>query len=764
MRALTSIKAELRRRQQIFGDYDVTMINQYTKMFREGKTKEPLPHLFIISDEFAELKKEQPEFMKELVSAARIGRSLGVHLILATQKPAGVVDDQIWSNSKFKLALKVQNENDSNEVLKTPDAARITQVGRAILQVGNNEIYEMFQSAWSGATYTGDIVKQEVDKRIFQVNALGQLQLINDDVNEKLAPDKEEISQLAATVNYIHDVYATLNLAPIKKPWLPPLTEMMVSPHYAYDAITDVGLMHEMDIKVPIGVVDIPEQQLQTEYIHDFSKDGNLAIFSAPGFGKTTVMMQICMYLATHNSPRNVKYYLLDLGNAGLMPLRNLPHTADYITFEDETKMRKMWKILQEEITKRKNLFAKKNAMNIMMYNELMEDEVDKVPAIFLFIDNYDVLREINMELENIVTKISRDGMAMGIFSIIAPSRSTAVKFAVMNTFKQKICNYMIDPSEASSIVGRSDNKLVEKKGRALVKIEEVLVMQEYLPVPYESDVLYTKDLIKLVNQINERCTAPRAKGIGMMPEFLHVEELLRRKKEETEGSTQNKIALGLETEEIEVQYKSQSINVLTILGTPQTGKTNLIKLILSQMVMGDYIFLVDSANMDLITYRHKTGVNYLGETKELDGFKQKFAQLVNDREQAFNETEHGFERPRDFYRTLPGIWLFIDGLDNFMTLLGTFQTEFTKLFDKALTQEMHVICTCPPGKLMSYTSNNLGKTIRDTQDMIYLGNPKGLGITTVPTQYSTNYVQHISSCLHNESDSYSQLKLPYVP
>lgn len=117
-------------------------LNKNLELYRVGN----------VSLEFAELKKEQPDFMAELISTARIGRSLGVHLILATQKPSGVVDDQIWSNSKFKLALKVQDEADSREILKTADAAFITQPGRAYLQVGNNEIYELFQSAWSGAT------------------------------------------------------------------------------------------------------------------------------------------------------------------------------------------------------------------------------------------------------------------------------------------------------------------------------------------------------------------------------------------------------------------------------------------------------------------------------------------------------------------------------------------------------------------------------------------------------------------------------------
>lgn len=103
---MASIKSELARRQRIFAEYGVNHINDYQKLFRMGKAEEPLPHLFIISDEFAELKKEQPEFMAELDSTSRIGRSLGVHLILATQKPSGVVDDQIWSNSTFRLCFK----------------------------------------------------------------------------------------------------------------------------------------------------------------------------------------------------------------------------------------------------------------------------------------------------------------------------------------------------------------------------------------------------------------------------------------------------------------------------------------------------------------------------------------------------------------------------------------------------------------------------------------------------------------------------------
>lgn len=165
-RAMVSIKSENRRRQRIFTEHGVNNINNYTKLYKNKEAAVPIPHLFIIIDEFAELKREEPDFMKELISVAQVGRSLGVHLILATQKPSGTVDDNIWSNSKFRLCLRVQDRQDSNDMLHKPDAAYITQAGRCYLQVGNDEVYELFQSGWSGAPYDENVEngKSEIAK------------------------------------------------------------------------------------------------------------------------------------------------------------------------------------------------------------------------------------------------------------------------------------------------------------------------------------------------------------------------------------------------------------------------------------------------------------------------------------------------------------------------------------------------------------------------------------------------------------------------
>lgn len=167
-RAMISIKSENRRRQRVFTENGVNNINLYTKLYKNGEARTPIPHLFIIIDEFAELKREEPDFMRELISVAQVGRSLGVHLILATQKPSGTVDDNIWSNSKFRICLRVQDQQDSKDMLHKPDAAYITQAGRGYLQVGNDEVYEMFQSGFSGAVFDENMVSgaKEIAKLI----------------------------------------------------------------------------------------------------------------------------------------------------------------------------------------------------------------------------------------------------------------------------------------------------------------------------------------------------------------------------------------------------------------------------------------------------------------------------------------------------------------------------------------------------------------------------------------------------------------------
>lgn len=199
-RALVSINSENTRRQQLLTASGANDIYDYAKLYQNGEVTEPLPHLIIAVDEFAELKKQNGEFMDKLISVATIGRSLGVHLVLATQRPEGVVDDRIASNSRFRLCLKVQTPQDSKSMLDRTDAAYVTQKGRGFLRVGSDELFQLFQSAWSRAPYPVDALAAQVDiARLLTVT--GRTELVGTHhIAKRRGEEQREWAELLARV------------------------------------------------------------------------------------------------------------------------------------------------------------------------------------------------------------------------------------------------------------------------------------------------------------------------------------------------------------------------------------------------------------------------------------------------------------------------------------------------------------------------------------------------------------------------------------
>lgn len=752
MRALASIKSELARRQRIFNECNVNNINQYTKLFKAGEASLPMPHLFIISDEFAELKKEQPDFMSELVSTARIGRSLGVHLILATQKPSGVVDDQIWSNSKFKLALKVADESDSNEILKTPDAARITQPGRAYLQVGNNEIYEMFQSAWSGAPFNVDTVKQGFDSRIYLLNSLGQGELLNEDLSQIDEWEESKITQLDAVVSHIKRLHESMGSVIVERPWLPPLPQKLIASQLTtnLEQNPDVGKIFTHNLSVALAMADIPEEQTQAEYTHSFSEDGNFAIFGSSGFGKSTVMMNIGLTLASQNSPELLNYFVLDYGNSALAALRNLPHTADYLVYDDEEKLDKLIKLLTEEQKSRKTAFAAISATNFRMYNEI---STTKLPAILLFIDNYDVIREMGGELEEFLVKLSRDGMGVGIYIVITASRSNAVRYSVLNNFKNKLALFMFDESDITAIAGRSSYKLPELRGRAMVKMKDVHIAQCYLPAPYENDIEYAKEILKIISEINKNNTAKKASGVRVVPDIVAYNDL-----QSLLNTGEKQIVLGFDVETTEGAYLDLYNPCHLIVGTPSTGKTNILKLALRQLegLEDVYIFIADSHTEDLFEMKDMPNAVYMSNESAFDNFYQALKNETERRDEAYQSS--GL-RLKEFCAKQPLAVVFVDDGDNFIELCRTNIKDMEDLVQKAMGLSISFVVTTHPSKLRGY--DNLSKMFKDTQHGLVLGNPVDQNIFQVSSPRGYKAAPNMGF-LYKRSEI-TQVKLPFM-
>ncbi|WLV77389.1 type VII secretion protein EssC [Lacticaseibacillus parahuelsenbergensis] len=532
-RALASIRAELQKRQRLFGQYGVNHINGYTKLYKKGKTitdpeekqkypDKPLPHLFLISDEFAELKANEPDFMAELVSTARIGRSLGVHLILATQKPSGVVDDQIWSNSRFKLALKVQDAADSNEILKTPDAASIVEPGRAYLQVGNNEIYELFQSAWSGATY-GQRSEEanKVDERIWSINNLGQYELLttdlssNDDVKEQDTTEKR--TELDAVVDYIAKTAKADHAVLPDKPWLPPLGTEIVSP--AIDFKTKWA-KHQLDTQVAVGELDIPSRQEQKPFVLDFQKLSHTVIFGSAGFGKSTALQTLILNLAKMNSPEELNFNLFDFGTNGLLPLAKLPHVADTVTLDETDKLMKYLRRIVAELDRRKDLFKENGVTSLEQYREKTHKQL---PLIVNVLDGFDPVREDAKQepIELVINQVLREGASLGMYMIMTGLRTNTFKYSMLSNVPTKIALFMVDEGAAKEVVGRDALPQQEIVGRGQIKLDQVTALQFYLPAAGQTDIERLNALDKEVETLAKAWQGSVPAPVPMVPKTL---------------------------------------------------------------------------------------------------------------------------------------------------------------------------------------------------------------------------------------------------
>lgn len=745
MRAMASIKSELARRQRIFSSYEVNHINSYNKLFRSGEAKEPIPHLFIISDEFAELKKEQPDFMTELVSAARIGRSLGVHLILATQKPTGVVDDQIWTNSKFKLALMVQNEADSKEILKTPDAANITKAGRAYLQVGNNEIYELFQSAWSGAKYDADQKDEKIDDRVYLINDLGQGELVNQDLSDEREGEKRTVTQLDATVDYIHRIYARMDTIEVKRPWLPPLRERILTNQELIDANRK-----PVDLTVSIGLIDIPEEQVQTEYLVNFVKEGNLLYVASAGYGKTVFLTTSVLSIAMKNSVEKVNFYILDFGNSGLIPLNKLHHTADYITFDDTERLNKLQAILSGEMQERKKLLADCMVQNFEVYNQVSEVPMK---ALIVVIDNFDVVKELGYDIEEFFMKLSRDGYGLGIYLIATATRSNAMKYATYSNFKNKIAGYLFDESDVSMVVGRSSYKPSEIKGRTLVKQNAtVSVMQVYTMTEFHDEMEYNKGVETLIDEINECYPDLKAPRIPVLPEILVYKRLGEY------AARSLGIYLGLDKERVERCGFERGMSPFTILGDAAKGKTNIIKVILEQLREKGEIYLFDSASMELYGYKGSKEIRYVESTEEIEDFLQMLEDEIKKRNAMVRDMleKNPNANPKEISKELPEMYIVVDDWDYFVERTKAKAMQLAPLLLACQGAGISIILTAHSGKMKGF--DEVTKFAKNTTDGLLLGSPGTTGMFGIT---SAKELPQFKDGLLFHNGGYIRLRLP---
>lgn len=713
-RSLASIESELKRRQRAFNEArektgeSTVDIYKYQKMYREGVVSEPVSHLFIISDEFAELKAQQPDFMQQLISAARIGRSLGVHLILATQKPSGVVDPQIWSNTRFRVCLRVQEKSDSNEVIKSPDAALLKQTGRFYFQVGYNEVYLLGQAAWAGAKYVpSEKKKKTVDSSINFINNIGYIYK-NSELKKKEVVTEAKGEELINIVRTLSDIAKEENIH-CRQLWLPKIpgfiTVNKLIEKYKYKKESFI-------INPVIGEYDNPNMQSQHLLTIPISKKGNVLLYGTAGSGKENFIITMVYSSMLYYLPKELNFYIIDFGSESLRVLKNSPLVGDVIYPDEVDKVKNLYKMIRDEIENRKKLFSEYNGD----YLSYCKNSGKTVPNIIVVINNYEAYAEFfGDSFEDTLTGLTRDGSKYGIFFVLAVVTPNGVRFKLKQNFNLNYVLQQNNDDDYSTILGNIRRKYPAKLfGRGIIKIDTFYEFQTAQIA--EKDKV--QDTIKNISNLLKKKYSDRAPSVPILPEIVDYNAI-----KDEYGKSIDPI-VGISKNELTVErYNLLRSTINIVSSTDDSLLERFIKPFTSQIVgLNQYkVVIIDTSDV----FKEN---EYLEYAQIFDKDYNKVIEILyKDIDNMYSiYKENNYDK--SVIKTDKHILCIIVGIDKLMTRLNSEnQKTLGKLF--TLSNEMEsinfvVVDTIDKIKKLEYES--WFKDASDTDNGIWLGN--GIG------------------------------------
>lgn len=574
-RNLISLESEIERRQLLFQSVSsdsrkIQDIYKYQKAYKEGSLAVPLSSLIIVVDEFAELKKQYPDFMQALISAARVGRTLGIHLVLATQKPSGIIDDQIWSNSKFKWCLKVADAGDSNEMIRRPDAASLTTPGRAYILIGYDESFELVQTFWSGAPCStqqaGNCAVKTVPLAFVALDGSREA-VATSRISNMLAgqiADKDKEEEILLLVRHIGNLVKMNGVARAARLWEPELPKRL----FLADLEVTVLLDQTQSLLFPVGLVDNPYKQRQDPLLINLTADGHTVIYGVPGSGKTILLQTIVSSIATRYTPDQVNLYLMDFGSRIMDIFRDLPHVGGIANDNEEEKITNLAKMILAILDERKKKFAIHSVSTLQAYVEATRDNM---PYIVILLDNFAPVLSIYPDLDVFFIQASREGGSYGIYFILTVNNPLSLSFRISQNFKQAIALQMNDKIDYVDVVGNTSGmEPVKTPGRGLVRGKPPLEFQTALAVPADGDKQYVEALKAFCLDHQASWTGKRPRPIPVMPTIVTRTHVGR----EPSGF----IPLGLTLANIEPLYFDSNYNFAIISGVAQSGKRHLLR------------------------------------------------------------------------------------------------------------------------------------------------------------------------------------------
>ena len=583
-----ALAGEMNRRQEalrLAGNLDG--IGAYDRMRRAGAQLAPLPVLFIIVDEFSELLSQHPDFADVFVAIGRLGRSLGMHLLLASQRLDEGRLRGLESHLSYRVCLKTLSANESRLVLGTSDAYELPSgPGAAYLRVGTDALIR-FQAAYVSGPYESEIYctatqYDSPDRRIspalarlFTVGRAGPVIPIGRAVEHVI--DRRTVLQTVVDRVSGHGPRA-------HEVWLPPL-----GPAPALDTVLDDAKSTGKPMSaltVSIGVVDRPFEQRRTPLVVDLSgAAGNVAVVGAPQSGKSTALRTLITALAVTHDPGLVQFYCLDFGGGVLASLRNWPHVGSVAGRADPQLARRMVAQLEAIIRTRETIFRDHGIQSMAQYRLLKagQDPIcDRFGDVFLIVDGWATLRGQFDTIEASITSLAAQGLSFGVHVVITASRWAEIRPALKDQIGTRIELRLGDPADSELDRRRAQQVPEGKPGRGLSDDG----MHMVIALPRVDGARTSSDLVEASARVGETLRARHggstAPPIPLLPARVDYHSVV----ESAVDGHGAGILIGLEDRELRpVAIDLAQQRHVLILGDGECGKTSALRVICRELL-----------------------------------------------------------------------------------------------------------------------------------------------------------------------------------
>ncbi len=594
-----AIQGEMTRRQEILLEAgQLPNITEYNRRRDAGIPLPPLPNLLIVIDEFSELLDAKPEFLELLIAIGRIGRSIGLHQLLASQRLEEGKLRGLESFLSYRLGLRTFNAQESQTVLGVPDAYHLPPFpGSGYLKV-DTTIFQRFKAAYVSGPYrpaSGTEVA-EAPPTAAPFLAYNEVQAWLDRTYPTAEPDRPDDTDNDVLVPTTLDVVVR-RLAeagtPAHRIWLPPLPKTLpldsitgpLEKHPGY-GLTVSDASRRGTLRIPLGLLDRPTEQKQEPFTLDLAGSaGHLCVLGAPQTGKSTLLRTLILSAAVTHTPHDIGFYCVDLGGGSLSPLVDLPHVAGVAGRLDPDRVRRTVAEVAMQLSERERLFATRGIDSIdtlrQAHREGRLPEID-CADIVLVIDNYPALRSDFEDLTDMIQDIGSRGLGYGIHLVLTAGRWADLRMqlqAVIGTRIELALNDALD----SSIKRKVAETLQKSKipGRCLT--QEELIAHIALPrLDGGTDPGTTQAALEAaIVDITNAWDGPRVPPIRMLPTLVPYEEVVKQAPDD------RRIRLGLDETELRPVFLDLfgADPHLLIFGDSGSGKTSVLNLIVTDLI-----------------------------------------------------------------------------------------------------------------------------------------------------------------------------------